>query len=401
MASQKTDYKSLEDIRTYVRDFFVNGYKGFEDYHRERGVSKSTVRDRANTIRTVFGDIFNKQRGTNGYCRLVLDQSYPIRNPFHELYMYKSFTDKNIKRFFYAASILCTERLSKNAFVKMMEGIDKQKDSDSASSAMYLLADMLYDEGIVKRNARGKYSIADTSEIEALFAGKRFQAMLDFYSETAPFGVIGSFIREKLRTDGVSFRSKPLFMYRFRFPTQCLDSIVMYSILRAMQQKKAVHIESDDGSNFDCSPQRFFISRQSGREYLVYLPAESDTLQTIRLDKVTSAEITDADATLADLSETFWNPPFNINGSYEEVRCEVTSAYGADIAQFESERRYGEVTKANGAAQLCVKTNDTRNTLFCLKRYIGNITSLECDNAAERRRFMDDIDQTLTLYGES
>ena len=100
MPSQKADYKSIEDIRTYVRDFFVSGYKGFEDYHRERGVSKSTVRDRANTIGTVFGDIYSKQRGANGYCRLVLDQSYPVRNPFHELYMHKSFTDKVIRRFF-------------------------------------------------------------------------------------------------------------------------------------------------------------------------------------------------------------------------------------------------------------------------------------------------------------
>ena len=374
MPSQKADYKSIEDIRTYVRDFFVSGYKGFEDYHRERGVSKSTVRDRANTIGTVFGDIYSKQRGANGYCRLVLDQSYPVRNPFHELYMHKSFTDKVIRRFFYAASIVSTKRLSKNAFVKMMEGIDEQNNSDGASSAMYLLVDMLYDEGIFRRNARGIYSIADTSAIEALFAGKRFQAMLDFYSETAPFGEIGSFICEKLKADGLSFRSEPPFMYRFRFPTQCLDSIVMYSILRAIQQKKTVRIESDDGKSFECSPQRFFISRQSGRDYLVYLPAGSDTLQTIRLDKVASAEITDANAASAKINDSFWNPPFNVNGSFDEVRCTVTSAYGADIAQFESERRYGEVTAVNGAAQLRVKTNDARNTLFCLKRYIGSIT---------------------------
>ena len=148
------------------------------------------------------------------------------------------FTDKVIRRFFYAVSIVSTKRLSKNAFVKMMEGIDEQNNSDGASSAMYLLVDMLYDEGIFRRNARGIYSIADTSAIEALFAGKRFQAMLDFYSETAPFGEIGSFICEKLKADGLSFRSEPPFMYRFRFPTQCLDSIVMYSILRAIQQKK-------------------------------------------------------------------------------------------------------------------------------------------------------------------
>ena len=270
MPSQKADYKSIEDIRTYVRDFFVSGYKGFEDYHRERGVSKSTVRDRANTIGTVFGDIYSKQRGANGYCRLVLDQSYPVRNPFHELYMQKSFTAKVIRRFFYAVSIVSTKRLSKNAFVKMMEGIDEQNNSDGASSAMYLLVDMLYDEGIFRRNARGIYSIADTSAIEALFAGKRFQAMLDFYSKTAPFGEIGSFICEKLKADGLSFRSEPPFMYRFRFPTQCLDSIVMYSILRAIQQKKTVRIESDDGKSFECSPQRFFISRQSGSHFLVF-----------------------------------------------------------------------------------------------------------------------------------
>ena len=199
--------------------------------------------------------------------------------------------------------------------------------------------------------------------------------MLDFYSKTAPFGEIGSFICEKLKADGLSFRSEPPFMYRFRFPTQCLDSIVMYSILRAIQQKKTVRIESDDGKSFECSPQRFFISRQSGRDYLVYLPAGSDTLQTIRLDKVASAEITDANAASAKINDSFWNPPFNVNGSFDEVRCTVTSAYGADIAQFESERRYGEVTAVNGAAQLRVKTNDARNTLFCLKRYIGSITS--------------------------
>ena len=163
----------------------------------------------------------------------------------------------------------------------------------------------------------------------------------------------------------------------------------MYSILRAIQQKKTVRIESDDGKSFECSPQRFFISRQSGRDYLVYLPAGSDTLQTIRLDKVASAEITDANAASAKINDSFWNPPFN-----------VTSAYGADIAQFESERRYGEVTAVNGAAQLRVKTSDARNTLFCLKRYIGSITSLECDNTAERQRFIDDIDLTLKLYGE-
>lgn len=90
------------------------------------------------------------------------------------------FTDKVIRRFFYAVSIVSTKRLSKNAFVKMMEGIDEQNNSDGASSAMYLLVDMLYDEGIFRRNARGIYSIADTSAIEALFAGKRFNGNAGF-----------------------------------------------------------------------------------------------------------------------------------------------------------------------------------------------------------------------------
>lgn len=116
----------------------------------------------------------------------------------------------------------------------------ENNDSCKKNSQVRDMVQLMADAGLIYKKKANIFALCDTREIENLFANN-FSCifdMLDFFAETDPLSVIGSYIREKLYADGTVAEAETPFMYHYLLPTQCLDSEITYTLLRALHEKK-------------------------------------------------------------------------------------------------------------------------------------------------------------------
>lgn len=108
--------KSFERIRSYMREFYVYGFKSREEYSIKSARSYDNERRR---IESWIGDFMSFHQDTSGKnVFLSVDSRRIPHNPLHKAFKAKSFTDKDITLHFYVmdlladGSALLPERLS-------------------------------------------------------------------------------------------------------------------------------------------------------------------------------------------------------------------------------------------------------------------------------------------------
>lgn len=408
MGHDKIDIKKLNKIRTCLRDISINGYKNTEWHMRELDVnSKTGLRNYLNTIEFVMGDRYDK-RGGKGACPTVdIYTGEKGDNPLHEIFSYQSFTNKMIRRYFLVLFKLAERPMPANQLVLEIQAIEDRDDTEENSGHSQIRQTLkgLESKGIIRPGNAKKYCLCKTDDLEQLLGGSGL-SLLYFFTAVAPFSVVGHYIIQKLRADGTLKKKEPQLLYRYLFFPQCLDVEIMQLVSEALKSKKQLHVvlyktrkSQTEETEFDCEPLRIFVSRASGREYMVYRKQGASSLRSVRLDNIKTLKIRREPSTLQNDAQ-FWCAPFDKNCADEKVRCVVSLRDDPDnrrLQQLQAERRYGSVSVTGEEAQFEVMTNDVRNTLFCLKKYIGSITALDCD-ADEKKRFAEDIDKTLALY---
>ena len=131
---------------------------------------------------------------------------------------------------------------------------------------------MLLDESTVRKKLREYVSeglLCVRKEGRQLLYAKSFDgvdtvnhAMLDFYSEVAPCGIIGSYLLDK------DENGEDLFAFKHHYITQALDSDVLCELLLAIGQKCAIEIETisrkrETPNKVPVVPLQIFISVQT------------------------------------------------------------------------------------------------------------------------------------------
>lgn len=70
--------------------------------------------------------------------------------------------------------------------------------------------------------------------------------LLDFFSETAPCGVIGSFLLDKIKNErfesSTNYLHKDCFAFKHHYITSTLDSDILCQIFDAMRKKQTITI---------------------------------------------------------------------------------------------------------------------------------------------------------------
>lgn len=404
MSTDKIDFKKLEKIRYYVRDFFINGYKDKNIYKEEGSISNSTFANRTKTIGFILDDIFD----SDDIYRLMFDQSSVSDNPFHNILKYKSFPESSMQRYFVIMSALNANKahgITAYDIQSYLDGLDPDFEEKDQHSIIATDIKKLLSRGIV-RKSKTRYYINETQKLETLLVQASFQNMLEFYRETSQFSVIGSYIQDKLMCDGAIRTRQRIFKYKDRFITQTLDSIIKLELVEALKNQKLIKITDDQSNTFDCKPLKFFISCKTGREYLFYYDTENNNCKSIRLDKISQTAKSNK-MSLVDTSNVsdkiYWSVPYINTELCEHIECTIvidkTESYIYDIIM--SEKRNAMIfDEGNGLVKFRVDTNDIKNTLFFLKSFTGRISEFECSNIEEKKRFINDINETLALYGE-
>lgn len=96
--------KNFDNIRAYMRDFFIYGFKTREEYSAKSVRSYDNERRR---IQSYLGDLVSYRQTSVGKQMFIsLDGRKATHNPLHKAFKSKSFTDKDITVHFIVMDIL-------------------------------------------------------------------------------------------------------------------------------------------------------------------------------------------------------------------------------------------------------------------------------------------------------
>lgn len=283
--------KSFERIRSYMREFYVYGFKSREEYSIKSARSYDNERRR---IESWIGDFMSFHQDTSGKnVFLSVDSRRIPHNPLHKAFKAKSFTDKDITLHFYVMDLLADgSALSSREIVDCINDDYLSHFSGAFSPDESTVRKKLKEYealGLLSSEKCGRevlYRRTDDNTVDL----NTWADALSFFSEEDPLGVIGSFLIDKLEKPSDSFRFKHHYMLH------ALDSDVLCDLLAAIDEKRAAELtvrslrSGRDYQRTVC-PLKIYVSTQSGRQYLLGYHYRGRHLSFFRLDAIKKVTI--------------------------------------------------------------------------------------------------------------
>ena len=397
--------KNFDRIRDYMREFYLYGFKSRNEYTKKSARSYDDERRRTESWLGDYMRFRQTPEGKNVF--LSIDSRH---NPLYSAWKTKSFTDGDITLHFILFDILhdtdtmltlpeLNERID-----GYVSGFRVPKLFDESTVRKKLKEYM--DEGIIVREKRGKtYCYKRSGQDPAMDPD-----MLDFFSEAAPCGVIGSFLLDKMppREDH--------FAFKHHYITAAMDSGILCSLLIAMGEKRAVSLEvihrrSDRITEKEVIPLRIRISVQNGRQYLMAYVPRLDRITSFRTDNILSVKQGEPCETFEQLRRELdrmtphlWGVSTENSSGQKPEHIEFTVHFEADETyihgRLEREKRCGTVERLDeSTSRFSADVYDAMEMLPWIRTFICRITRFECSSKEVETRFREDLLQMYRLYG--
>lgn len=159
--------KNFENIRDYISQFYVYGFKRRKDYDKKSSRSYDNERRRIESWLGEYMCFTNESDGKSAF--LSLDSRTVLHNPLYKAFKAKSFTDKDIMLHFYILDILKNKSLSSseiadeiaNEYFSMFESV---KECDESTIRKKLNE---YEKlGLIKSEKQGRKRIYSLNECD-------------------------------------------------------------------------------------------------------------------------------------------------------------------------------------------------------------------------------------------
>ena len=389
--------KSLNPIRSYMRDFFVYGFKHRNDYPESQRRSYDNEKRRLQSWLDKYMRFY-----MNPFKQKIVFLSIDSRkcdwNPLYKAFLAKSFTDKDVMFHFFLLDILSDgkERTSRMLWDEVSayplpdvpdESTIRKKCREYAALGVFLSR---------KEGRSVYYRLAESIPTDALVD------LLAFACEAMPLGVLGSYLLETTECYPISIA----FKHHYIFPA--LDAEILEVILAGLEEKREVRLIFPDKEEKIVFPWKIFISTETGRQYLLGLSDGRPTFT--RLDRVETAKLGDVEAKAAEKEEILagklphlwgvsggdWKTVYHVE---MVIRLESTESFVIDRLQ--REKRCGRVFRVSpGLWKYEADVYDPLEMLPWLRTFIGRIESLSSDHPELERRFFADFDAMERLYEE-
>ena len=393
--------KSFSRIRTYMRSFYVYGFKHRGDFDEKSARAYDNERRR---VESWLGDYMSFAQDEDGRrVFLSVDSRALPANPLYRAFRTKSFTDRDITLHFYILDILQgTDGLSIAGI--MDEIADRSSAFESAE---------LPDESTVRKKLR-EYAALGLIQMKkcgrkTVYSLSRDQIDLStwaaaaaFFSESAPLGVIGSYIRDRIPEKYTKFR------YKHHYILNALDSEIMYDLFSAISAHRMITFTTGR-QKITALPLKIYIGTQSGRQYLLARSADKDRFFFHRLDlieKVKILEAADVPDDLPERMEAFCSHAWGVTGNngdrLEHIEMTVFAGPGERhiIERLKREKRCGEIELLDELHwRLKADVYDALEMLPWLRTFTGRVTGLQCTDQRVVDRFWADLDEMAHLYG--
>lgn len=400
--------KNFNRIRDYMREFYVYGFKSRDEYTRKSARSYDDERRRIESWLGDYMDFRQTAEGKNVF--MSIDSRTTRHNPLYKAWKAKSFTDGEITLHFILMDILADteDALDIREIMERMdeytEGFSEPKVFDESTIRKKLKEYTA--EGIVASEKHGRtvcYRRAAETELPDT-------DVLDFFSEVAPCGVIGSYILDKTDSDD------DVFTFKHHYMTGALDSGILAELFGAIREKRGVTLEMvrrnrDNPSINNVVPLKIMISAQSGRQYLMAYVPEHDRIQPYRTDNIVSVkcgelceEYDSIRQKLEGMLPHMWGiSTQGMSGSRME-HVDFTVEFGDREkhipARLEREKRTGTVEIIDKHhAKFSADVYDVSELIPWIRTFISRITEIHFSDAGIKKQFLKDMEEMYEMYG--
>lgn len=398
--------KNFEKVRSYMREFYVYGFKSRTEYDAKSARSYDDERRRLESWLGDYMRFSQTPAGKNVF--LSVDSRVTRKNPFYKAWKSKSFTDGDITLHFAIFDILYDPKIKKT-LTELIDEIDELLSSEVTFDESTLRKKLkeYSEEGIIRIEKEGRkvlYSRTPDTDISAL------TDIIDFFSEVAPCGVVGSFLQDKQQ------KHSELFSFKHHYITQAMDSDVMATLFEAIHGQRYITIDNlgkrmDEVKTIRLVPLKIYISAQNGRQNLLAFHEKANRLNSYRLDYISNVRIEDEicerfdelRAALNKVEPYMWgvNCRWNIKQvEHVEFEIKVEDDEQFIVQRLEREKRCGRVEKIdNNHYRYVAEVFDTTEMLPWIRTFISRITSMNFSNRSAENKFKADIQKMYQMYG--
>ena len=400
--------KNFNRTRDYMRQFFVYGFKSRDEYNTKSARSYDDERRR---IESWLGEYMQFRQSAEGKNVFIsIDSRLSNHNPLYKGWKAKSFTDKDITLHFILFDILHNTEVS----LSINEIIDRIEEKLSAfetpmefdeSTVRKKLKEYIA-QGLIVTEKQGKTMYYSRSEGTALCGTD----CLDFFSEVAPCGVVGSYILDRVGNH------KKHFAFKHHYITSAMDSEILYQIFDAIRQKRQITLNTINRRKETITenyvvPLKVFVSVQNGRQHLLAYAPRFDRVTSFRIDRVDSVALGDVRedfdnlrAALTNMQRHMWGVSTQGRSNERIEHIEFTVTYGDNEQHIHNrllrEKRCGTVERIdNNTSRFSADIYDSTEVIPWIRTFICRITDISFSNKDVEKQFKDDISAMYQLYG--
>lgn len=399
--------KNFNKIRDYMRDFYVYGFKSRDDYTKKSARSYDNEKRR---IESWLGDYMKFRQTADGKnVFLSIDSRVSRHNPLYKAWKTKSFTDGDIALHFLIMDIL--EDGQELSLVDIATQVDEYLAAfENArvfdASTIRKKLNEYVKEGLLVSRKNGKtmlYRRTDAFEMPSA-------DILDFFSETAPCGVIGSFLED--RTDEIADR----FAFKHHYITGAMDSEVLCIMLEAIHEKRNITVElmnrkKDRMTETDVVPLRVMISVQSGRQYMMAYNPHFKRISAYRLDNIVTVKsgepanrFDELRVKLDGMQQHMWGVATDSPSGNRMEHIEFTVQYDDGEQhipkRLEREKRIGQLEYIDEhTCRFSADVYDASELIPWIRTFICRITDISISNKVLEIQFKEDLRTMYEMYG--
>lgn len=400
--------KNFNRIRDYMREFYVYGFKSREEYTRKSARSYDDERRR---IESWLGDYMGFRQNADGKNVFIsIDSRAASHNPLYKAWKTKSFTDGDITLHFILMDIFASAQKALS-LTEITEQIDEylsvfpEPKTFDVSTVRKKLNEYI-SEGIVLGEKQGK-SMYYSWTMEKCDLDRD---ILDFFSEIAPCGVIGSFLLDQVKEQDSHFS------FKHHYITSAMDSEILCSVFMAIREKRSVILETynrhkERVSESHVVPLRVMVSAQSGRQYLIAYAPRFRRILSFRTDHIASVKIGEVSERfdqmrqkLDEMQKHMWGVSTQNRWGNRMEHVEFTIRYGAGEKhipkRLEREKRCGTVEHLDeNTSKFTADVYDASELIPWIRTFICRITEIHTSNEKLEKQFQEDIKAMYALYG--
>lgn len=400
--------KNFNRIRDYMREFYVYGFKSREEYTRKSARSYDDERRR---IESWLWDYMGFRQNADGKNVFIsIDSRAASHNPLYKAWKTKSFTDGDITLHFILMDIFASAQKALS-LTEITEQIDEylsvfpEPKTFDVSTVRKKLNEYI-SEGIVLGEKQGK-SMYYSWTMEKCDLDRD---ILDFFSEIAPCGVIGSFLLDQVKEQDSHFS------FKHHYITSAMDSEILCSVFMAIREKRSVILETynrhkEHVSESHVVPLRVMVSAQSGRQYLMAYAPRFRRILSFRTDHIASVKIGEVSERfdqmrqkLDEMQKHMWGVSTQNRWGNRMEHVEFTIRYGAGEKhipkRLEREKRCGTVEHLDeNTSKFTADVYEASELIPWIRTFICRITEIHISNEKLEEQFLEDIKAMYALYG--